>query len=412
MSGSERDGVFADLVGQERVVEELRLAVRAAAGVGATGAAPADAAVPGAPARSRSAETGRGMTHAWMFTGPPGSGRSTAALAFAAALQCPDQGCGHCKECHTALIGSHADVDVVRTDALSIGVKETRDLVRRSALTPAGPGWQVIVLEDSDRLTEQAVNVLLKAIEEPPRRTVWLLCVPSTEDLAPTIRSRCRLVVLRTPPAAAVADLLVRRDGINPAMAAYAAAASQGHVGRARRLALDERARLRRQDVLRVPSALQHLPACFTAAANIVEAAAEEAREATGESDAEETRAMRRALGEGPGTRGLARGSAGVIADLERRQKARATRQQRDGLDRALVDLASFYRDVLVVQLGASVELVNEADRPAVEGAARAGTPAATLRRLEAVLACRESLAVAVAPLLAVEALTVELLAG
>jgi DNA polymerase-3 subunit delta' len=394
VSDTDHDGVFDDLVGQERVVAELRLAVRAAA------------------AGDRSTETGRGMTHAWLFTGPPGSGRSTAALAFAAALQCPDQGCGHCAVCHTALIGSHADVDVVRTDALSIGVKETRDLVRRSALCPAGPGWQVIVLEDADRLTEQAVNVLLKAIEEPPRRTVWLLCVPSAEDLAPTIRSRCRLVALRTPPAAAVADLLVRRDGVAPAMAAYAAAASQGHVGRARRLALDDRARLRRQEVLRVPLALQHLPACFTAAANIVEAATEEAREVTGEADAEETQAMRRALGEGPGTRGPVRGSAGVLADLERKQKARATRQQRDGLDRALVDLASFYRDVLVVQLGAPVELVNEADRTSVERTARGGSAAATLRRLEAVLSCRESLAANVTPLLAVEALTVELLAG
>ena len=227
-------GVWADLVGQAPTVAILRTAVAAAT----------DAA--GGTARP-------GMTHAWLFTGPPGSGRSTAARAFAAALQCPDQGCGHCPACHTVLAGTHADVDIINTRLLSIGVKDARALVARAARHPAGGRWQVMIVEDADRLTEQAGNALLKAIEEPTPRTIWLLCAPSIDDVLPTIRSRCRHLALRTPPTDAVAEVLVRRDGVDPAMAAFAARAAQGHIGRARRLATDEDARLRRHAVLRLP---------------------------------------------------------------------------------------------------------------------------------------------------------------
>ena len=180
------------------------------------------------------------MSHAWLFTGPPGSGRSNAAVAFAAALQCEDAGCGECHACHTVLSGTHADVTVVRTEKLSIGVDEVRDLVRRAALAPVGRRWQILIVEDADRLTEQACNALLKAIEEPTDRTVWMLCAPTVEDVLPTIRSRCRLVTLSTPVTADVADFLVRRDGVDAGLASYAARASQGHIGRARALARDE----------------------------------------------------------------------------------------------------------------------------------------------------------------------------
>ena len=166
------------------------------------------------------------MSHAFLFTGPPGSGRSNAAVAFTAALQCEEQppGCGTCHSCHTVLAGSHADVTVVRTDKLSIGVDEVRDLVRRSALAPVGRRWQVMIVEDADRLTDQAANALLKAIEEPTDRTVWMLCAPTVEDLLPTIRSRCRLVTLSTPSAEDVAGFLVRTDGVDPALASYSRA--------------------------------------------------------------------------------------------------------------------------------------------------------------------------------------------
>jgi DNA polymerase III subunit delta' len=385
--------VWDDLVGQEHVIEQLRSAAAAAAAI-------------------LSGEPGTGMTHAWLFTGPPGSGRSTAARAFAAALQCPDGGCGHCNACHTALTGTHADVDVVSTELLSIGVKDTRSLVRRATLSPAGRRWQVIVLEDADRLTESAGNVLLKAIEEPAARTVWMLCSPSLEDVLPTIRSRCRHILLRTPPARAVAEMLVRRDGVDPATAEFAARAAQGHIGRAKRLATDEQARLRREEVLRLPGSLADIGRCLTAAAKLVEAAAGEAKQASEELNAKETEELRTALGAGGSGRGMPAGAAGLLKELEGRQKKRATRLQRDALDRALVDLTAFYRDVLAVQFGADVDLTNDEMRPAILKMAGGSSAPATLRRIEAVLACREAIDASVAPLLAVESMTLSLRAG
>lgn len=382
--------VYDDLVGQGPVVEQLRVAVAAGA-------------------RALSGTGGGGMTHAWLFTGPPGSGRSVAARAFAAALLCPDQGCGHCASCHQVLSGTHADVEVVRPAGLSYGVRETRELVLRAASSPTGGRWRIVLFEDADRSTEQAANALLKAIEEPPARTVWLLCAPSPDDLVITVRSRCRLVTLRTPPAGAVADVLVRRDGIDPAVAADAARAAQGHIGRARRLATDEEARLRRFEVLAVPSRLTGVGPAVEAAGALVKAAEAEAKALSEQVDAAETAALRQALGESAKGR-MPRGTAGALKELEDRQKSRATRAKRDALDRTLLDLASYYRDLLVVQLGAGVELVN-ADRSRELRAVR-GAPEATLRRLEAIMLCRERLEANVNPQLAVEALAMALRTG
>ncbi|MFH8638099.1 DNA polymerase III subunit delta' [Streptomyces goshikiensis] len=401
--------VWDDLVGQERVQTQLAAAARDADGLVTAvteGTAP--------PAASK-------MTHAWLFTGPPGSGRSTAARAFAAALQCtsPDRalggepGCGFCDGCHTTLIGTHADVEIVRTDLLSIGVKETRDLVRRAQLSPAVGRWQVIVLEDADRLTEGAGNVLLKAVEEPAPRTVWLLCAPSLEDVLPTIRSRCRHLTLRTPPVSAVADVLVRRDGIDPAVAETAARATQGHIGRARRLATDEAARARRAAVLKLPLRVDDVGGCLKAAQELIDAAAEDAKQVAEEVDTKETEELRAALGAAAGTGGrMPRGTAGVMKELEDRQKRRRTRTQRDTLDLALTDLTGFYRDVLALQLGSAVAIANEEIRHDLDRIARASGPERTLRRIEAIIACRSALDRNVAPLLAVEAMTMSLRAG
>jgi DNA polymerase-3 subunit delta' len=377
--------VWDDLVGQEPVIAQL----------------------------SAAAEGTGGVAHAWLFTGPPGSGRVAAARAFAAALQCTEtpRGCGHCASCHQVLQGTHADVEVVRPEGLSFGVKDARSLVLRASSSPSGGRWQVVLFEDADRATEGAANALLKAIEEPPARTVWLLCTPSPEDLLVTIRSRCRLVTLQTPPIAAVADFLVQRDGVDRDTAEVAARAAQGHISRARRLAADPKMRQVRDGVVAIPRRLTGVSPAVAAAETLVKAAEAERDAQTAELNEAETAALRKALGESEKGR-MPRGTAGALKDLEARQKSRATRILRDALDRTLLDLASYYRDLLVLQLGAGGELVNVELAPELRTAARDGRPEDTLRRLDAIMDCRERLAANVNPQLAFEALTLALRTG
>ena len=339
----------------------------------------------------RPAAAGRGMVHAWLFTGPPGSGRSNAAVAFAAALQCEQQGCGECHACRTVLAGTHADVSVVRTQKLSIGVDEVRDLVRRAALAPVGRRWQVLVVEDADRLTDQACNALLKAIEEPTERTVWMLCAPTTEDVLQTIRSRCRLVTLTTPSAADVAAFLVRTEGVDEALAADAARASQGHIGRARALARDEPTRRRRRDVVSIPARITTLGAAMDAAARLHEVAKQEAEALTDELDARERADLDASYGVVERGR-RPREYAPALRVLEQGQRTRAKRRILDVVDRGLMDLVSVYRDAIAVATGAPGTLVNEDRRAEVEELARSSSPEQHLRCIDAVFEAREQM--------------------
>ncbi|MFI7408710.1 DNA polymerase III subunit delta' [Streptomyces sp. NPDC049627] len=399
--------VWDDLVGQAKVSEQLDAAAR-----------DADALVTAAAADAPLPEASK-MTHAWLFTGPPGAGRNQAARAFAAALQCvsPDRalggspGCGFCDGCHTALVGTHADVTTVAAVGTQILADDMRDTVRKSFTSPANGRWQIILVEDAERLNEKSANAVLKAVEEPAPRTVWLLCAPSIEDVLPTIRSRCRHLNLSTPSVDAVADMLVRREGIEPEVAAAAARATQGHVDRARRLATDAAARERRAAVLKLPLRLGEIGGCLKAAQELVDAAAEDAKQLAEEVDAKETEELKAALGAAQGGR-MPRGTAGVMKELEDKQKRRRTRTQRDSLDLALTDLTAFYRDVLALQLGSRVALANTDAEDALERLARDSAPESTLRRIEAIAACRDALDRNVAPLLAVEAMTMALRAG
>ena len=340
----------------------------------------------------RTAAGGHGMSQAFLFTGPPGSGRSNAAVAFAAALQCEEHppGCGTCHSCHTVRAGSHADVTVVRTQKLSIGVDEVRDLVRRSALAPVGRRWQIMIVEDADRLTDQAANALLKAIEEPTDRTVWMLCAPTVEDLLPTIRSRCRLVTLTTPSTLEVADFLVRTAGVDAALASYCARASQGHIGRARALARDEGARNRRHEVISWPARLTSLGACMNAATNLHETTQEEADLITGDLDARERADLDASYGVVERGR-RPREYAPALAAMEKSQKTRAKRRHLDVVDRSLMDLVSVYRDAIALATGGG-ELVNEELRADVEQIVRTSTPELNLRRIGWIFDAREQM--------------------
>ncbi|QIZ35557.1 DNA polymerase III subunit delta' [Saccharopolyspora sp. ASAGF58] len=401
--GQPKTGVWAEVVGQPDAVQTLFAAVRAAHLL----------------ARGEPVPPGS-MTHAWLFTGPPGSGRSTAARAFAAALQCSDPeqpGCGHCSACRTVLHGTHADVRLVVPEGLSISVAEMRALVQAAARRPTTGQWRIVLIEDSDRLTEGAANALLKAVEEPPPRTVFLLCAPSDhpEDVSVTIRSRCRVVQLRTPLSGAIAEVLHERDGVDAELAQWAASVCGGHIGRARRLATDEEVRERRESVLRIPLGLRRFSDVFTAATGLVKLAETEAvtaNEDRNEAEKEELKTAMGAGGTGKGTAAATRGANAALKELEKRQKSRATRSQRDALDLALVDLAGFYRDVLVTRAGSTAPLNHpDFERSVAKGAAE-WTSESALRRLDAVLECREALTQNVKPIIAVEAMLAVLYTG
>ena len=375
--------VFDDLVGQEHIIEILQGAVTA----------------------SRTGEESQEMTHAWVFTGPPGSGRSSAAVAFAQALICPNNGCGTCSDCNAAKTSGHPDVEIIRTEGLSIKVEEVRELLTRVAWAPSMGGWRVVVMEDADRLTESAANALLKAIEEPGTRTVWLLCAPTLHDVLPTIRSRCRHLQLRTPSLEAVTNILINRDKIAPGMADFAARVSQGHIGRAKYLATNESVRSNRKLIMQLPLQLGSLAAAFQAAQTLVDLATQEANESSDERDEKEIEKLQEAYGKGATGRGMATGGAKAVKELEKEQKSRSTRMVRDSIDGALLDIATFYRDVMMVQSGNSESMINTDMREAIESYAASHLEHSTILKFNALMDARTNLARNAAPLVTCEAL-------
>ena len=379
--------VYDQLVGQGHLVKILEGAVTAA----------------------RSGEESQEMTHAWLFTGPPGSGRSSAAVAFACALICSSDGCGTCAECRAAKAGTHADVEIIRTEGLSIKIEEIRELLTRVAWAPAMGGWRVVVMEDADRLTESAANALLKAIEEPGNRTVWLLCAPTLHDVLPTIRSRCRHLQLVTPSAKDVAEVLINREGVSPAMADYAARASQGHIGRARYLAGDETIRNRRNTIIKLPMQINDVATAFKAAETLLNLATEEAEVAASARDEKESTELAEAWGKGATGRGMATGGSKAIKDLEKEQKSRTTRMIRDSIDGALVDIATLYRDVMFIQSGTEGALINQEFFADISKMAERIPPSKTISKIDAIMLARTNLTRNAAPLLTLEALMCQL---
>lgn len=452
--------VFDELVGQMAVRAQLERAAVAARELAGKVAASTDSA----------------MAQAWLVTGPPGSGRSVAARAFAAALECTGQvpGCGQCHACHTVMEGKHPDVELVATRGVFITVERTRELVGRSYVSPGSGPWRVIVIEDADRMLERTTNVLLKAIEEPPPFTVWVLCTPSPEDVMTTIRSRCREINLAVPHAEDVAELLVRRHGIDRERALDAAHAAQSHIGRASALATDLEASRERAYILTEALSIRGTGDAVLAAHRVLNYSSEAAdallgpandspaglREGPGQGgdaghparnanggdpDASGNRSIERGKGstsakkkgsKKAGAKGVSdalaaqfaaeeaelRRSLGVeeggrvppavsaqITALREEQKRRATRAQRDRLDRALVDLLSLYRDVLTIQLGADVSLVNRDFADRIADVAAGTSVEQSIRRMDAISQARTRLTGNVAPLLALEAMMVSL---
>lgn len=375
--------VWSDLTGQDAAIELLRAAAVAA----------------------RDARASADMTHSWLITGPPGSGRSNLAYAFAEALLSGDPDGDRTTHAQVEA-RSHPDLHVLATEGVIIKVADVRKIVERSHYAPSVGHHRVIVVEDADRMTEQTSNVLLKELEEPPERTVWILCAPSEADLIPTIRSRVRSVRLTVPSIADVADLLVRRDGVDPALAERAAREAQSHIGMAHRLATSAEARDRRAETLRLALHVRSTPSAVMTAARLLEIAGDDAKAIAELRDAEEREHTLRSLGIAPG-QAVPAALRSQLRALEEDQKRRATRSLRDGIDRILVDLASLFRDILVTQLGAGVELVNLEIADDIARAAASATPARTLATLDAIQEARIRIDANVQPALALEAMLV-----
>ncbi|GAA3760451.1 DNA polymerase III subunit delta' [Microbacterium kribbense] len=348
------------------------------------------------------------LTHAWLITGPPGSGRSTLARAFAAALIAEP---GDERAARQVLAGTHPDYTALRTEGVIITIKDARALVERSYFAPSLGRYRVIVMEDADRMAERTSNVLLKALEEPPERTVWVLCAPSAADLLPTIRSRVRTLRLHDPEVADIARLIAERTGVDPATAEQSARHAQRHIGMAQRLATDAAARARRDELLRAVLGVRGVGTAVAAAAEIVAGATDDAKALTAERDESERSGLLTTFGIAPGA-AVPPAVRAQLKALEDDQKRRATRSLRDGIDRVLTDLQSMYRDVLMVQYGRGDDLINSELAGPLHAIAAAWHPARTLVVLDEIAKTRRSLERNVSPVLALESMLITVASG
>lgn len=325
-------GVWDELLGQPEAIEQLNRVVKG---------------------------KDEGFQHSWLFTGPAGSGRSTLAKAFAASLQCEKNGCGSCQQCSLVLAGAHPDVQVLATDKVIISIDEVRQLVQFASMASTVGDYRIVVIEDADRMSERTSNVLLKALEEPQERTVWMLCAPSAADLLPTIRSRTRNISLRLPSNQEVAALLMQRDGVAEDLAIQSARQAQQHVGMARRLAISHEARARRQETMRELASITNLSGAMAAAERLLGVAKRDAEAVSAERDNQEKEKLLAAYGLSPDDK-VPPAIRSQLKELEDNQKRRNTRALRDGIDRVFTDAESFIRDVLSIQLGTYSDLINQ----------------------------------------------------
>lgn len=395
--------IFAELVGQDSAVVELQRAANAARDMRAGG------------------ENASAMSHAWLFTGPPGSGRSLAAKTLAGALLCsgPVAGCGECPECKAALADNHPDITLVTTELVTITADEVREYVSRSYVAPSSGKWRIFIIEDADRMQARTTNVLLKAIEEPGPRTVWMLCTAAAADVLPTIRSRCRNVNLVTPDSGVVADLLVNRDGVDPEVARVAAQAAQSHVGVARALATDPEAASIRKKTLDALVSVRGVGDAVMAAALFNDADAMKGKSGSAgkkskksSDDDDRARAEQERRMDALGLDSSARIPASVrsqLKDSTDAAKRRETRQQRDMLDREMIYMLSFFRDVLVSQVGSDVEFINADYAGHIQRIASETNVRQTLARMDAIAEARQRLKGNVAAQLVLESVLITL---
>ena len=350
------------------------------------------------------------ITQSWLICGPPGSGRSNMARAFAAALESPDHGMSAepTRVTQQVLAGTHPDVTVLTTNKVTIGIDQVREIITTSEQMPATAPWRIIIIEDVDRMLERTTNVLLKEIEEPAEHCIWLLCAPSAQDVLPTIRSRTRIVNLAVPSTQAVAGFLTPTTNVEPKVAQRAARLAEGHIGIAKLYATDERVMSDRDELVVGVLNLARASDAVLLAGNLIDNAKAQAEADANRITAGQEAEFRRINGLAPSDRipPKLRGAFNQIAKKDD-VKRLVTRRTRDVLDRALNSIASIYRDVAVLQNNAedSVGLINLENRSSITELSVRLNRAGAVTRLDEVAHARKRLAGNGNPLLVFESL-------